>query len=85
MQDATTPLSELSGQLSLADYRKSREHVFPSATALEWFVRKHRPHLIEAGALVMWRGQWFARPAQFDAFVLDVMKADALRKGGVSA
>jgi hypothetical protein len=53
-------------------YRVGREHIFHSEGSLQWFLRKHRPGLIDAGALVFHAGQWYANSEKFDAFVLEV-------------
>ena len=54
----------------LSAYRQQREHIFPSYQSLQWFVRRNRGALIDAGALVMLTGQWHAHEAAFDAYVL---------------
>jgi hypothetical protein len=53
----------------LTEYREQRQHLFPSNGSLEWFVRKHRATLIEAGALLMIGGRHFAHPEKFDAYI----------------
>lgn len=65
----STPLSALR---KLADYREKRAHIFPSDHALQWFVRRRRAELVNAGALVMLTGQWYAHEDKFDAVVLEV-------------
>lgn len=72
----TTQLSTLR---KLAEYRQTRTHVFPSDSALQWFVRQNRDALVEAGALVMLTGQWHAVEPKFDAFVLEAGKRAAQR------
>ncbi|MCG3190778.1 MAG: hypothetical protein LKCHEGNO_03600 [Burkholderiaceae bacterium] len=76
-----TPLSVL---LKLAAYRDQRQHVFPSPGALEWFVRRHRAGLVNAGALVMLTGQWHAHADKFDAYVLQAGQEAAQRHNAIS-
>lgn len=71
--------SPLSHVLKLPEYRTQRAHIFHSPAALEWFVRKHRPGLIRAGALLMVTGQWHVHAEKFDSFVLEVGQAAAER------
>lgn len=61
----------------LATYRDSRDSIFPSAGSLEWYLRKHKERLIDAGALLLLRGTWYARPEAFDAEVLKIAQEDA--------
>lgn len=56
----------------LADYRESRQHLFPSKGSLDWFVRQHKTSLVQAGALLMVAGQWFADPVRFDGAVVSI-------------
>jgi hypothetical protein len=70
------PLSEL---VKLPEYREGRQHIFPGKHSLEWFLRQHKPGLIEAGAMLMLTGQWFVVPKQFDAYVAEVGKKAAQR------
>lgn len=60
----------LNGLQTLPDYRKQREHVFRSESSIEWFVRKHRQALVDAGALVLLAGRWHAHEQKFDVYVL---------------
>lgn len=76
-----TPLSVL---LKLAAYRDQRQHIFPSPGALEWFVRRHRAGLVNAGALVMLTGQWHAHEAKFDDYVLWAGQEAAQRHSATS-
>lgn len=57
--------------LPLSDYHAARSHVFPSDTSLDWYLRKHRSALIEAGALLMVAGRWLVQPSTFDTYVLE--------------
>jgi hypothetical protein len=52
------------------EYREQRQHIFPSQPSLDWFVRKHRAGLVEAGALLMLTGRWFFDAEKFDAYMI---------------
>jgi hypothetical protein len=66
----------MSGQLEEAlrfeDYAAQRPAVFASVDSLRWFVRRHRPALIDAGALTRPTGAWLVLPAAFDQVVAKV-------------
>lgn len=63
--------SDLLALRPLPDYRQSREHVFRSEQSLQWFVRRNKSRLVDAGALVMLGGRWHVVPSRFDAVVLE--------------
>jgi hypothetical protein len=69
--------TEVTQLVPLPEIREARQHIFPSAGSLDWFVRRNRNGLIEAGAILLLTGRWFADPAKFDAFML--------RAGGAAA
>lgn len=54
-----------------AEYREPRGNIFPSEGSLAWFIRKNRPELVRAGALVRIGGQVFVNEPKFDAVLLD--------------
>lgn len=54
----------------LRAYQERRSDIFQSEAALQWFVRRHRRGLVDAGALVFIAGQWHARDSEFDAYLL---------------
>jgi hypothetical protein len=62
--------SPISGLLQLSTYREQRQHVFPSQSSLDWFLRKHREALIAHGALLLLAGRWFAAADRFDDYML---------------
>lgn len=64
----------------LAKYREQRSDWFPSDGSLTWYVRHHRPELVERGALVLHAGAWHAVPPAFDAAVLDIGQRTAQRR-----
>jgi hypothetical protein len=65
------------------EYRESRGRFFPSVYSLQWFLRRHKARLIQAGAIVMHGGQWYADEAKFDAIVMAVAQERARAIGGV--
>lgn len=69
--------SDLLALRPLPDYRQSREHVFRSEQSLQWFVRRHKSRLVDAGALIMLSGRWHVVPSRFDAIVLEAGQAAA--------
>lgn len=60
------------------EYRQTRAHVLPSKGAVQWFIRQHKKELVDAGALLVIRGQWYVDPPKFDAVFLNVAQRDAL-------
>lgn len=48
-----------------------RALVFPSKTSLDWILRQHKHHLVDAGALLMIAGRWSVLPEKFDGYVLE--------------
>jgi hypothetical protein len=53
-------------------YREAREHIFPSESSLEWFIRKNRPQLVAAKALLSINGRVFVNQSEFDGFLLEL-------------
>ena len=43
---------DLASLKSPSDYASERQNAFPSLASVEWFMRRHRAALNEAGALV---------------------------------
>lgn len=62
--------SELSELTLLPTYREQRQHIFPSQSSLDWFIRKHRQGLVQAGALLFLTGRWFTDPSKFDSYLI---------------
>ena len=60
-----------------ADYRTTRQHLFPSQGSLDWFIRRERGRLVKAGALRLIAGRWLVAPEAFDLMVLEVGQQDA--------
>lgn len=42
-------------------------HLFAGDYAAQWYVRKHKARLVEAGALLLHCGRWHVDLARFDA------------------
>ena len=71
---------DIENLIRLSDYHEFRQHIFPSATSLHWFLRKHKEHLVQHGALLMLNGRWLASPERFDAYLANVGTTDAARQ-----
>lgn len=67
----TTPLENMIGWRT---FQKSPEgqRVFPSAESLRWYLRNNEKPLVEKGAVVKLRGQWFLVRPEFDQAVFDL-------------
>jgi hypothetical protein len=63
------------------DYIETRQHVFPSATSLKWFIRQHRAALNVAGALSRPLGRDLIHESKFDAVVVSVGLAAVKSRG----
>ncbi len=57
---------------TINEYIQDRRNVFPSKPSIEWFIRKHKSHLLEAGALSMPTGRTLINSEIFDQAVLDI-------------
>jgi hypothetical protein len=68
---------------TLDEIRDERPLLFPSAGALQWFVRVNKDELIESGALTRPTGRWLVRPDVFDQVVLSI-GARRARRGSAS-
>ncbi len=53
-------------------YQQQNSHLFPTGESWRWFVRQHRPELIERGALCFVAGRLFVLPQVFDLAVVDI-------------
>jgi len=53
-----------------------RANIFPSEGSLRWFVRRHRPALVKAGALVKLRGIWHVDTESWDEVFPALLRAD---------
>lgn len=64
-----------------ADYQQGRQHLFPSAGSLQWYMRRKRDSLVSAGALLLIAGRWMVAPEVFDRVVLEAGQEDAQGSG----
>lgn len=64
----------------LSEYRQHRQRFFPSEGSLDWFLRKHRAELIEAGALLLHANKYFANTEAFDGVVVKAGSEAAKRQ-----
>ena len=64
--------TSLANLKTVDQYRESRQHVFPSDTALRWQIRQHRPELTERGAIVVLRGRLFIHENRFDQIIQEI-------------
>ena len=55
-----------------AKYQADHAVFFPSAASLEWFTRKHRRALVEAGALYVIAGRLYIHTEAFNGVVAAV-------------
>lgn len=62
----------LNNLLSMEDYQKSRSHIFPSKSSLEWFLRVNREVLMELNALSWPTRRLMVNELAFDNAVLIV-------------
>jgi hypothetical protein len=72
---------DISSLATAADYQAAREHIFPSTASLDWFIRRHRNRLADAGAILKFARQWRLHPARFDTQVLTIGQEQAVRTG----
>jgi hypothetical protein len=66
-----TNSSPLSRFVAVADYRRGREHIYPSDGSVRWAVRTHRETLVANSALAVLNGRLHIDPEPFDKVVLD--------------
>lgn len=62
--------SAVSALVSLLEFQEQRQRLFPSQGSLQWYLRSHKPGLVDAGALLMHAGKWWVSPAHFDQYIL---------------
>jgi hypothetical protein len=79
-----TAADSLATLVRLPDYQGQREHLSGSFASIQWFVRTHRDRLVDDGALLMLRGQWFVAPEVFDRSIRQIGadNAAAIRNRG---
>lgn len=74
--------ADLNNVVPLPAYFEQRKHLFPSATSGEWFTRRHRAQLVEAGALIVLSKRLHANIPKFDSCVLAIGQQQAARAAG---
>lgn len=62
---------------TLAEYRQQRQHIFPSQSSLDWYLRRNRSALVANGALLLLTGRWFVNAERFDTHVLQAATSAA--------
>jgi hypothetical protein len=72
--------TQLDQLVLLSAYREQRQHFFPSQGSLDWFLRRHRQGLVQAGALFLLSGRWFADLRTFDDYVMGVGATEAKKR-----
>lgn len=83
----TTSLENLIGWRC---FQKSPEgqRVFPSTESFRWYLRNNEMALVDRGAVVKLRGQWFLVRPTFDQAVIELAtlkaRAEILQWGGVN-
>ena len=55
------------------DFRAQAEHLFPTDSALRWFIRKHQKVLIDRGALLKLHRGDYIDPELFRAGAIELM------------
>lgn len=73
MSNGVTQLSKL---ITPNAYQSARGHVFPSATSLQWFMRRNRERLITSRALLMVAGRLLIDEGPFDCAVIEIGHAN---------
>jgi hypothetical protein len=68
-QHASTELSRLT---TPAAYQAARGHIFPSATSLQWFMRRHRDALLKDHAVLKPAGRFLIDAEAFDKAVIRI-------------
>lgn len=53
-------------------YQSERSDIFGSTTSLEWYIRRHRRRLNQAGALLVVSGRLMVDEKSFDNAVLEI-------------
>ena len=61
-------------------HQQQNSHLFPTSESWRWFVRQHRPELIERGALCFVGGRLFVLPQVFDLAVVDIGRRMAAKR-----
>jgi hypothetical protein len=65
-------INQLSKLVTRDAYRADREHIFPSKSALDWFIRSHRDQLVKSKVLLILAGRKVIDAEIMDAMVLEI-------------
>ena len=65
-------INQLSKLMTLDAYRADRAHIFPSKSALDWFIRTRREQLVKSRALLLLAGRNVIDAELMDAAVLEI-------------
>jgi hypothetical protein len=71
--------------VSREDYQLANAHLFPSGPSLNWFIRRHRPELLRAGALLELAGRLVIDAQRFSEVVREVGRSAANRERALRA
>ena len=66
---AATAPGSVAQIVALDVYRAQREHLFPSLSSFQWWLRTNRRLAIEAGALLLVRGRYHVQPDKMDSCI----------------
>lgn len=64
----------------LPEYRDARPHVFPTLNSLQWYFRRNRRAMVEAGAAVLLNSQWHLHETKCDDFIAAEATRQAQRR-----
>ncbi len=67
---------------TVAEYleTKTGKFLFPSTTSFDWYLRKHKAHLVNSGAIFVLRGKWHVIPEKVESAVMDIGSKLAAQK-----
>ena len=85
-QQQPAQVSELAGYTSVGEWLdRHAGPFFETRSSLDWFIKRHRRELIEAGALIPREGRSgsLIEPDKFGHAVIDILKRRALEKAAV--
>lgn len=75
MTDQITSDSDLFARVRRwKDFRLQAQHLFPTESALRWFIRQHEQALVNAGVLLTLPRGHFVDPIPFQAVAINIMR-----------
>lgn len=66
------------------EYIAPRARLFPGIESIRWYIRRHRPALTEARAIVFHAGRWWIDPQRFDTYVVEAGAREGQRRLAVA-